>query len=96
MSASDRTRHAVLRMSQRGIRMDDLEVIELFGTDVEGGPILLQKDAQAAEREAKKFVAQIWRLVGTRVVRDGDTIVTAYRACRVKERRLLRGSRRRG
>ena len=93
MSTSNLKRHAVRRMSQRGIRQDDLELIELFGTDVEGGPILLRKDADAAERETKKLIARLRHLVGTRVVRDGDTIITAYHTSRGKERRLLRGGR---
>ena len=91
MAALTPTQHAILRMSQRGIRLDDLHLIDLFGTDVEGGPILLRKDAQVVEREAKKLIARVQRLVGKRVVRDGNTIVTTYHASRGDERRLLRG-----
>jgi hypothetical protein len=50
----------------------------------------VRKDAQAFEREAKKAISRGWRLVGTRIVTDGDTLITAYHATRAKERRLLR------
>lgn len=90
MTSSCLTRHAVIRLSQRGIRAGDREILDLVGTDVEGGPILLRKDAEAFERQAKKAIARVWRLVGTRIVSDGGTIITAYHATRAKERRLLR------
>jgi hypothetical protein len=90
MTASALTRHAVMRLSQRGIRPADLEVLHLLGTDVEDGIILLRKDAQAFECEAKKAIARVWRLVGKRSVSDGATVITAYHTTRAKERRLLR------
>jgi hypothetical protein len=47
MSALTLTQHAVLRTSQRAIRLDDLQLIESIGTEVEGGYLLRQKDFQA-------------------------------------------------
>jgi hypothetical protein len=90
MSALHLTHHAILRMSQRGIRLDDLELAELIGTKVEGGCLVTQKDRQAAMCELKKLIHQIERLDGKRVVRAADAIVTAYHANRGKQRRLLR------
>jgi hypothetical protein len=90
MSALTLTQHAVLRMSQRGIRLDDLELAGLIGTDVEGGCLVRQRDFQALERELKKLRDHARRLVGKRVVSDGGTILTAYHASHAKERRLLR------
>lgn len=37
MSALTLTQHAIVRMSQRGIRPNDLDLIESIGTEVEGG-----------------------------------------------------------
>lgn len=91
MSPSKLTKHAVLRMSQRGIRLDDLELAELIGTEVEGGCLVRRKDVQAFERALKKLADQARRLSGKRVVRPGDAVVTAYHATRAKVRRLLRG-----
>jgi hypothetical protein len=84
------TRHAASRMSQRAIRPGDLELIERLGTEVEGGHLVRLKDFQAFEREQKRLVDRVRRLVGKRVVRDGNTLVTAYHADRAKARQLLR------
>jgi hypothetical protein len=91
MSAANLTRHAILRMSQRGIRLNDLELAEFIGTEVEGGCLVRQKDFQALERELKRLRDQARRLVGKRVVRAGEVVITAYQANRAKEQRLLRG-----
>ena len=53
MSALHLTRHAILRMSQCGIRLDDVELVEAFGTEVEGGHLVRQKDAQVFERDER-------------------------------------------
>jgi hypothetical protein len=84
------TRHAVSRMSQRALRPSDLELIERLGTEVEDGHMMLLKDFQAFECELKRQIERARRLVGTRVVRDGATLITAYRANQTKETRLLR------
>src|SRR4051812_39288609 len=89
MTASNLTHHAVVRLSQRGIRSNDMEILDLLGTDVEGGSILLRKDAQAFEREAKRAIARVWQLVGKRSVSDGHTVITAYHTTRAKERRVV-------
>jgi len=91
MSALTLTQHAIVRMSQRGIRPNDLELIESIGTEVEGGYLLRQKDFQTLERELKTLRDHARRLVGKRVVQAGDAIVTTYHASRTDERRLLRG-----
>jgi hypothetical protein len=95
MNTFNLTQHAVLRMSQRGVRLDDLELIEWIGTEVEGGHVLREKDFQAFERGLKRCIDRSRRLVGKRVVRDGAIVVTAYHASRRKERRLLRSPARR-
>lgn len=84
------TQHAILRMSQRGIRLDDLELAEFIGTEVEGGCFVTRRDVQNVERVVKKFLDRVRRLEGKRVVKPGDVVVTAYHATRGKERRLLR------
>jgi hypothetical protein len=92
MSVSNLTRHAILRMSQRGIRLNDLELAELIGTQVEGGCLVRRKDVQAFERQLKKLGDQARHLSGKRIVSAGEAVVTAYHAYRAKERRLLRGA----
>jgi len=90
MSALDLTPHAVARLAQRAIASDDIEFITLIGTDVESGILVRQKDFQVFEQQVKRLLERGRRLVGKRVVIDGDRIVTAYHADRAKERRLLK------
>jgi hypothetical protein len=87
------TSHAAKRMAQRAIRIDDLQLAIRIGTEVEGGFIVLKKDAELAVRDLKHQIIQIERLIGKRLVMDGSAIVTAYHAGNKKERRLLQEKR---
>ena len=86
------TAHAVTRMAQRGIGNDDLELIEWIGTEVEGGYLVREKDFQALDRELRQLRDHARKLVGKRLVLEGDLLITAYNAGRSKRRRLLRGA----
>ena len=90
MSAVALTRHAVTRMAQRAIREDDLDLIMIIGTEVRDGYIVRTKDCQAAERELKRLLDRVRRLNGKRLVVEAGHLVTAYRAERATERRLMR------
>jgi hypothetical protein len=90
MIADQLTQHALIRMAQRGFQADDSDLIKLFGTRVEDGFLVLNKDCQAVERELKRLQDRIRRLSGKRLVVAGDRVVTAYHARPAKERRLLR------
>jgi len=89
MSGLRLTRHAILRMSQRGVGLDDIEVIKSIGTEVEGGDLVRRKDVEAFEHQIKKLGDWARRLEGKRVVVNDDIIVTAYHARQTKQRRLL-------
>jgi hypothetical protein len=84
------TRHAMLRMSQRGVGLDDIEIVEFIGTEVEGGYLVRRKDVQAFEQRLKKLGDWVRRLEGKRIVVKNNIVVTAYHARQTKQRRLLR------
>jgi hypothetical protein len=86
------TQHALIRMAQRAIENDDLDLIMTIGTEVEDGYLVRAKDCQAFERMLKRLMEQVRRLNGKRVVVAGDRVVTAYRARPAKARCLLRRS----
>ncbi len=90
MSTLQITPHAAVRTAQRGIANDDLELIVFRGTEVEGGYVFREKDFQEFDRELKRRRDRARKLVGKRVVVEGNRVVTAYHADRDKERRLLR------
>jgi hypothetical protein len=87
------TAHAAIRMAQRGIRRDDLDLITWFGTEIEAGCLFRRKDYETVERAAKHFLQRLRKQVGKRVVIEGARVVTAYHATPAKERRLLRDAR---
>jgi hypothetical protein len=79
------TAHAAMRMSQRGLAKDHVELIRWIGTEVEGGYL----DFQALDRALKHLRDQARKLVGKRLVLEGDRVITAYHAARSKQRVLL-------
>lgn len=90
MNSLHLTAHAVKRMAQRGLANVDVELIEWIGTEVEGGYLVREQDFQALDRELKQLRDQARKLVGKRLVLEGDRLVTAYHASRSKQRLLLR------
>ena len=84
------TDHALRRMAQRNISASDLDWILAIGSEVEDGFLVRQKDCEAFEASLKALIARIRRLKGRRVVVSDGCVVTAYRASRSEEQRLLR------
>jgi len=89
------TKHAKRRMAQRGIKLRDAELIEIIGTPVDDGYLVLTKDCQSAEREIKQLLDRVRRLEGKRLVTANGKLVTAFHIRRREERRLLRRSHKR-
>lgn len=92
MSATRLTHHATTRLAQRGFRDDDVDLIQLIGTGVEDGIIVRKRDCQVAEQEIKRLLDRIRRLNGKRLVISSGRVVTAYRAGKTTEQRLMRGT----
>jgi hypothetical protein len=90
MMTNGLTQHALIRMAQRGFQADDTDLIMLFGTPVEDGFLVLNKDCQVVERALKRLQDRIRRLSGKRLVVEGERVVTAYHARPTKKRWLLR------
>ena len=73
------TRHAEARMSQRGIRNRDLDVLLDHGTDIgQDRVMLLAQDAERVIGNLKKQIARIQRLKGKVIVVSEGTLITAY------------------
>lgn len=91
MKTEGLTQHAMIRMAQRAIGEEDLDLILWVGTQVEDGYLVRAKDCQAVERKLKQLMHRVRRLQGKRLVVAGNCIVTVYHAEAGTERRLLRG-----
>ncbi len=84
------TAHAAIRLSQRGLANDDVELIRWIGTEVEGGYLVRKRDFQMLDRELRQLRDQARKLVGKRLVLEADRVITAYHATGSKQRVLLR------
>jgi hypothetical protein len=81
-----------MRMAQRVLANDDVEMIRWIGTEVEDGYLVREKDFQALDRDLKQLRDQARKLVGKRLVLEGDRLITAYHAAPNKPRLLLRNT----
>jgi hypothetical protein len=90
MSNITTTRHAAVRMSQRGFDAIDLALLLRFGIETADGMFMPRKHAAAAAQGFRRLAEQVERLADTYgVVQDG-LLVTVYRAGKEKRKRLLR------
>jgi hypothetical protein len=90
MSALALSKHATIRMAQRGIRFKDAELIALIGTEVDGGYFVRDRDYEDVERLLKDLAERLRRLIGKRLVLANGQVVTVYHSSKKNTRRLLR------
>jgi hypothetical protein len=83
------SRHADARLQQRGVRASDVALVVAHGTPVRDGYLLRARDVAAAEAELKRAIARLQRLRGTFVAVAEDTVLSVYRPCKVRRRKLL-------
>ena len=94
MSDLTYSRHAEVRMNQRGVRPFDIELILQCGSEIGDDVYFLsRKDAERAIRRRKSEIQALERLSNHKLVRAGDTIVTCYRSERHDQRRMLQDRR---
>jgi hypothetical protein len=84
--------HADARLQQRGVRASDVALVVAHGTPVRDGYLLRARDVAAAEAELKRTIARLQRLRGTFVAVAEDTVLSVYRPCKVRRRKLLAGA----
>jgi hypothetical protein len=84
------TKHAIARMAQRGIKLNDADLIVLVGTEVSDGYLVLRKDYDEAERALKLMIERLRKVVGKRLIFANGQIVTVYSASESHKRQLIR------
>jgi hypothetical protein len=84
--------HADARLQQRGVRASDVALVIAHGTPVRDGYLLRARDVAAAEAELKRTLARLQRLRGTFVAVADETVLSVYRPCKVRRRKLLAGA----
>jgi hypothetical protein len=82
-----KTRHALIRAAQRGIRQADIDLIVHYGTSTSKGVIFTRQDFARAEREAKHLIARLSHLVGKFAAIVGEDVITVFHTTE-RQRRL--------
>jgi hypothetical protein len=77
-------------MKQRGLNLNELDLIMRVAAEVEGGFFVRDKDVADIERTLKRVIERLRKLKGKRLVVEGNTLITAYHANHRDERRLMR------
>ena len=73
------TRHGQTRLTQRGIRETDLDLVLAHGTEIGSDRIMLMaRDAAKLIRDRKQEIARIERMTGKVLVVSDGRLVTAY------------------
>ncbi len=85
------TKHATIRMRQRGKSAPDVALIKACGTRTADGYLLRNRDADEAIRALKGEINRLEHLKGTAVITEvtGEAVITVYAANRRKQRNLL-------
>lgn len=81
--------HANARMRQRGYTNHDIALVREYGTPVNDGYVMTRNDIRFAMAESRNGHQRLERLAGTALIEKGRTLVTVYRASRLRQRRLL-------
>jgi len=86
--------HAKVRMSQRGVRRFDLDLVMDCASEIgEDVYFLSRQDAAREISRRKREIQALERLQGQKVVVVDETIVTCYRSQLGDQKRMLRRGR---
>ena len=88
------SKHATLRMQQRGLREGDIDLVITCGAQIDQDSILLRdKDAAREIEHRKREIQALERLRGCRLVISEGVFVTCYHAHTKHLKKLLRRQR---
>ena len=83
------SKHAEERVQQRGFKPSDLELIFEYGTHTNESTVLRKKDVEEAASRLKHDINRLYRLAGSAVIVQDNTILSIYRPSKAKRRRML-------
>lgn len=91
------TRHAEMRMQQRGIRGGDVALVLACGTQVDEETWMLRsRDVKREIESRKREIQTLVRPANKKVVIRGERVVTTYPSAPRDQKRTLRRGRRKG
>lgn len=83
------TKHAEVRMQQRGRRPKDIEFVLTHGTETPEGILLTRRDVNTIEQEARRAIKLAHKLQNVFVPCEKGVVKTVFRASGAQQRRLL-------
>jgi len=86
--------HAQQRLRQRGFQDADLDRMRRYGEAFDDGFLMSNRSIDEHIKELKSEIQHLERLKDTVLIEQDNTIVTIYRSDRRRQRRILRGRRR--
>ena len=84
------SRHAELRMAQRGVTEEAIETILAHGASTRDGVILRRREVGEVIAALRAEIRELERLRDKFVVLADDTVITCYTPGRRKMKRVLR------
>jgi len=96
MTALNLTNHARARFSQRSISQNDMSLLLRIGSETHEGFMVLERDYHNFERDVKKLLQRVRRMVGKRIIVETGVVVTGYHCSKRKEKSVLRITKEKG
>ncbi len=88
------TAHAQRRKQQRGFRDADISIVLQTATQVAPDAFMLTRaDAAREIAKRKREIQQFERLSGSKIIIEGDTVITCYHAHEHEQKRTMRKER---
>ncbi len=88
------TAHAQRRKQQRGFRDADIAIVLQTATQVAPDAYMLTRaDAAREIAKRKREIQQFERLSGSKIIVEGDTVITCYHAHKREQKRTMRKER---
>jgi len=84
------TKHANVRVAQRGLSKHDIDLALSIGTITADGVYVRKADINSAIANLKKTIRRIEKLNGLYIAMPGKTVITAYYPSGKRGNRLLR------
>ncbi|MBT5378971.1 MAG: hypothetical protein HOL08_07950 [Opitutae bacterium] len=83
------TKHAEIRLQQRGMKPSDIDLIMEHGASMRDGFFLRRQDVQNATSSLKKTIQRLEKLAGHAVIAKGESVLTAYIPDKYRERLFM-------
>jgi hypothetical protein len=84
--------HALARLTQRGLKFEDLELFTKFGEEVDDGYVISHKAIEHYRGVLKAQMQRLEKLRGAALIESSGQVITLYRADKTRLRRLREGS----